>query len=395
MTVKRVFLIIMDSFGIGAEPDAAKFGDEGTNTIRSCSFSTKFECPNLARMGLFQIDGINCGRKEYHLIKPDGAFIRLRELSAGKDTIIGHWELAGIVSEKPMPTFQGGFPKEFINEFEKAVGRKCIVNKPYSGTQVIHDYGMEHLRTGALIVYTSADSVFQIAADESVVPLEELYRDCEIAREMLIGDLAVGRVIARPFIGDSTENFKRTSERRDYALNPFAPTMLDYLKETGKDVIGVGKIGDIFNMQGLTESVHTNGNEDGCRVTKDVLNRDDWSGLCFVNLVDFDMLYGHRRDVDGYAMAVSDFDSWLKEFESKMRKDDILFISADHGCDPAFLKTTDHTREYVPLLIYGNKIRSVNLGTMDGFGCVANTICSSLGIESSFRGGNVWDKIHR
>jgi phosphopentomutase len=395
MAIKRVFLIIMDSFGIGAEPDAADFGDEGTNTIASCASSAKFSCPNLARLGLFHIDGVDCGSPAYHTLEPAGSYARLRERSAGKDTIIGHWELAGLISEKPMPTFPDGFPQAFLERFEQAVGRKCIVNRPYSGTKVIRDYGMEHLQAGALIVYTSADSVFQIAANEAVVPLEELYRDCEIARRMLTGDLAVGRVIARPFTGNSPDTFKRTSERHDYALSPFAPTMLDILKAAGKDVIGVGKIGDIFNMQGLTESTHTTGNADGCRLTKSIQERTDWSGLCFVNLVDFDMLYGHRRDIDGYAQAVADFDSWLTGFLADMREDDLLLISADHGCDPAFQKTTDHTREYVPLLLYGKQVKSIDLGTRNGFVHAAGTVCSALGIDSAFREDSLWEEIRR
>jgi phosphopentomutase len=374
----------MDSFGIGEEPDAAAFGDEGANTIRSCAESRYFVCPHLASLGLFHIEGVEAGSRAYHEIPQKGACARLREMSAGKDTIIGHWELAGLVSTTPMPVFPYGFPQSFLDRYEAAVGRRCIVNRPYSGTRVLRDHGEEQLRSGALIVYTSADSVFQVAANKAVVPLDELYRDCEIARKMLTGDLAVGRVIARPFIGDLPENFTRTSERRDYALSPFAPTMLDLLREAGLDTIGVGKIGDIFNMQGLEESTHTTGNADGCRLTKSIQERTDWTGLCFTNLVDFDMLYGHRRDVDGYARAVADFDAWLPSFMADMREDDMLMITADHGCDPAFTKTTDHTREYVPLLLYGKHIGAENLGSVQGFSCVANTVCEALGVPSHF-----------
>ena len=400
MPAKRAFLMIMDSFGIGEEPDAPAFGDFNVNTLRSCTASSKLNCPNLAKLGLFQVDGVKDAdynrkdrvggvSKEDRSKAPAGSVARMRELSAGKDTIIGHWELAGLVSPKPMPTFPNGFPQEFLDAFSERVGRKCFVNKPYSGTEVIRDFGMQHLMTGDLIVYTSADSVFQIAANKAVVPLEELYRDCEIAREMLRGDLAVGRVIARPFVGDSPENFKRTSERRDYALSPFAPTMIDKIHAAGMDTIGVGKIGDIFNGQGLSESTHTSGNADGCALTSRIQARTDWKGLCFVNLVDFDMLYGHRRDIDGYANAISEYDQWLTGFMKNMKDDDVLMISADHGCDPAYDKTTDHTREYVPLLMYGKPIDAMikegrlekNNGTRQGFTYCADTVLAALGIS--------------
>lgn len=382
--MKRIFLIVLDSFGIGAAPDAADFGDENTNTLASVAKSGKFSCPNLRKLGLFNISGVACGEP---VGMPAGSYGRLREKSRGKDTIIGHWELAGIISDQAMPVFPDGFPAEFVEEFEKRTGRKCICNRPYSGTEVIKKYGEEHLRTGNLILYTSADSVCQIAANEAVVPVEQLYSYCETARELLTGDLAVGRVIARPFAGTSADNFKRTAGRHDFALSPPAPTMLDLLKDHGKDVIAVGKIRDIFNGKGITESCKTSGNADGMEKLMKISGRD-FSGLCFVNLVDFDMLYGHRRDVDGYAQALTDFDGFLTGFIQEMRTDDLLIITADHGCDPAYTKTTDHTREDVPLLMYSKSIPGGrDYGVRDSFACVADTVCRQLGVESDLGGG--------
>lgn len=371
--MKRVFLIVLDSFGIGAMPDSADYGDVGVNTILSISKSEKFKINNLKKMGLFNIDGVNCGSKEE---KPLAAHCRLKELSAGKDTTIGHWEIAGIVSNKPLPTYPDGFPKEVLDEFSRRTGREVICNKPYSGTAVINDYGDEHVKTGALIVYTSADSVFQIAAHEDIVPLEELYHYCKIAREVLRGEHGVGRVIARPFKGESG-NYMRTSNRHDYSLEPPMKTMLDALQVTGLSTIAVGKIYDIFAGQGISEHVYTSGNADGMQKTLEYAKRD-FEGLCFTNLVDFDMLYGHRRDIDGYANALSEFDSWLSEFLPLLREDDILMITADHGCDPAYSATTDHTREYVPLIIYGNKINPQNLGTREGFYNITQIVCHYL-----------------
>ena len=371
--MKRVFLIVLDSFGIGAMPDSADYGDIGVNTILSISKSEKFKIESLKKMGLFNIDGVNCGSKEE---KPLAAHCRLRELSAGKDTTIGHWEIAGIVSNKPLPTYPDGFPKEVLDEFSRRTGREVICNKPYSGTAVINDYGDEHVKTGALIVYTSADSVFQIAAHEDVVPLDELYNYCKIAREVLRGEHGVGRVIARPFKGESG-NYMRTSNRHDYSLEPPMKTMLDALQVTGLSTIAVGKIYDIFAGQGISEHVYTSGNADGMQKTLEYAKRD-FEGLCFTNLVDFDMLYGHRRDIDGYANALSEFDSWLSEFLPLLREDDILMITADHGCDPAYSATTDHTREYVPLIIYGNKINPQNLGTREGFCNITQIVCHYL-----------------
>ncbi len=371
--VKRVFLIVLDSFGIGEMPDSASFGDRGSNTLAAIAKSPFFKAENLRKAGLFNIDGVFCGEP---CEKPNFAHGRLEELSAAKDTTTGHWELMGLVSRKAMPTFPDGFPKEFIEKLEKAVGRKCLCNKPYSGTAVIADFGREHLETGALIVYTSADSVFQIAAHESIVPLERLYEYCEIARKMLSGDLAVGRVIARPFAGEYPE-FYRTAGRHDFSLAPTGKTALDALKESGFDVISVGKIFDIFAGVGLTESCRTASNAEGMAKTLELLE-SDFNGLCFTNLVDFDMLYGHRNDVDGYAKAIAEFDEWLPRFTSKMNDDDVLLITADHGCDPA-TPSTDHSREYVPLLIFGKNIEPQNLGTIKGLGYVGEFVKNILG----------------
>ena len=386
---KRVFLIVLDSFGVGEMPDAALFGDEGANTLRSVSASDKFIPRNFTRLGLFNIDSVDCLPG---VPAPEGAFGRIAELSKGKDTTTGHWEIAGVISEKPMPTFPGGFPDEVIKEFERQTGRGTLVNKPYSGTQVIRDYGEEHLRTGKLIVYTSADSVFQIAANKSVVPLEELYEYCRIARKILTGKYGVGRVIARPFTGSSAEDFERTPERHDFSLEPPRDTMLDFIKRAGLESIAVGKIGDIFAGKGITRGVATCGNTDGMEKTLGIM-REDFSGLCFVNLVDFDMLYGHRRDVDGYAAALTEFDTWLDSAFPLLGEDDIMIITADHGCDPAFTKSTDHTREYIPLLVCGKKVRGVNLGTLSGFSDIGKSVCDYLGAENDLPGNSFINKV--
>ncbi len=386
--MKRVFLIVLDSFGIGAMPDSENYGDVGVNTLGSISKSSKFKINNLQKLGLFNIDGVNCGIKAEN---PSAAICRLRELSAGKDTTIGHWEIAGVVSDNPLPTYPDGFPKEVLDEFSRRTGREIICNKPYSGTEVIKDYGDEHVKSGALIVYTSADSVFQIAAHEDVVPLEELYNYCRIAREILVGKHGVGRVIARPFIGESG-NYKRTSNRHDFSLQPPCKTMLDYIKEGGLDTISVGKIYDIFAGAGISEHVYTTGNRDGMAKTLEFAQRD-FNGICFTNLVDFDMLYGHRNDVDGYAAAISEFDEWLDEFLPLLREDDILIITADHGCDPAYTASTDHSREYVPLLIFGQKIKDVNLGTKDGFCTIGKTVCDYLSVDADIKGNSILKEI--
>ena len=369
--IKRVFLIVLDSCGIGEAPDADKFDDTGCSTIKTISESEYFNIPNLLSLGYGEIDGLSFSEKGS--LKSHVA--RLKELSKGKDTTIGHWEIAGVVSEKPLPTFPNGFPEEMLREFSEKTGRKVICNKPYSGTEVIKDYGKEHLETGALIVYTSADSVFQIAAHEDIVPVEELYSYCRTAREILKGEWGVGRVIARPFEGEYP--FKRTANRHDFSLKPPQKTLLDELKEDGFDVIGVGKINDIFAGCGITEYVYTKNNADGMEKTLQY-QKKDFNGLCFVNLVDFDMVYGHRNDVDGYARAFSEFDSWLPRFIEGMSDRDVLIITADHGCDPGF-KGTDHTREYVPFLMYGEKIKPANAGTVDGYTYVSQWVKKLLG----------------
>ncbi len=381
MNTKRVFLVVLDSFGIGEMEDAAAYGDYDVNTLRSVSASSFFHMPCMKRLGLFNIDGVTVGEKEE---KPLGRIARLKEASKGKDTTIGHFEIAGVYSGSPLPTYPEGFPQEILDAFSEACGRKVLCNKPYSGTEVIKDYGKEHMETGALIVYTSADSVFQIAAHEDVVPVEQLYEYCKIARKILTGKHGVGRVIARPFIGEPG-NFTRTSRRHDYSIEPPAVTMLDQLKVAGKDVIGVGKINDIYAGKGITEYVYTGGNADGIEKTLAYLDKD-FEGLCFVNLVDYDSLYGHRRDVDGYAKALSYFDEKLPEMMEKLRDDDVLIITADHGCDPGYEKTTDHTREYVPMLMYGHKIEVENLGTRDTFADIGATVLDYFGIEPQFRG---------
>lgn len=388
--MKRVFLIVLDSFGIGEMADAEKFGDKGTNTLGSVSASTYFNVPNLKKLGIFNIEGVECEHKE-PVAEPLAAVARMKELSAGKDTTIGHWEIAGLVSENPLPVYPDGFPKEVLDEFSSLTGRGVLCNKPYSGTEVINDYGDEHVKTGDLIVYTSADSVFQIAAHEDVVPLETLYDYCTKARQMLQGKHAVGRVIARPFVGTSG-NYTRTPNRHDYSLLPPKVTMLDQLKDNGKDVIAVGKIKDIFAGKGITEFTYTKGNAEGIEKTLEYLDKD-FEGLCFINLVDYDMLYGHRRDVDGYAKALTYFDEKLPEIMQKMRDDDILMITADHGCDPAYTKTTDHTREHTPFIMYGKNVKPVNLGTREGFCDIAATILDYLSVEQKTSGKSVLKEV--
>jgi len=375
--MKRIFLIVLDSCGAGAMPDSEQFGDVGVNTLRSCATSRYFEIPNLVKAGIGNIDGLSfLGLTE----KPGGAVARLAESSMGKDTTIGHWEIAGIVSPKPLPTYPKGFPQEVLEAFEAATGRGVLCNLPYSGTDVIRDYGAEQLRTGKWIVYTSADSVFQIAAHEELIPLEELYDACRKAREILRGRHGVGRVIARPFVGSPEAGFTRTSNRHDFSLEPPKETLLDAVKAAGLDSISVGKIYDIFAHRGTTEQVFTKGNTDGLAKTMAYAQKD-FHGLCFVNLVDFDMLYGHRRDVDGYAKALAEFDGWLPGFLEKLGEEDLVLITADHGCDPAYTATTDHTREYVPLLALGKKVRPVNLGTRRGFADIAATIAELLEVK--------------
>ena len=387
---KRVFLIVLDSFGIGEMPDAKKYGDEGSNTLAAIVKSKKYKTPNLEKLGLFNIECVDC--KE-DVENPQASFARLAESSNGKDTTTGHWEMAGIISEKPFPTFPNGFPEDFLEEYSKRVGRKILCNKPYSGTEVIKDYGREHLETGALIVYTSADSVFQVAGHEDVISLEELYRCCEIAREMLQGDLGVGRVIARPFVGKEG-SFERTRNRHDYALDPTGPIVMDDLVKNGFDSIGVGKIYDIFAGKSVEESYKMEDNIDGMNITLDLCDKD-FNGLCFVNLVDFDMIYGHRNDVDGYANAASEFDKQLGQMMDKLREDDIVIITADHGCDPS-TESTDHSREYVPMIIFGDKIKSgVDLKTRNTFADIGKTVADIFGIESPIPGTSFYREVRK
>lgn len=374
MKYKRIFLIVLDSFGIGNAPDAEMFNDTGANTLKSISASPFFKIDSMKKLGLCNIDTVDYLNK---VKSPSGKFGALTELSAGKDTTTGHFEIAGIISKEPFPTFPEGFPDEVIKEFKKQTGCGVLCNKPYSGTKVIADYGEEHLKTGKLIVYTSADSVFQIAAHTDIVPLEKLYEYCRIARKILTGKYAVGRVIARPFNGEHP--FVRTADRHDFSVEPPAETMLDRLKSNGYDVISVGKIADIFAHRGITEEFLSHSNAEGMNITYKMLEKD-FKGLCFVNLVDFDMLYGHRRDIDGYAKAISEFDNWLSVFIPKMQDDDLLIITADHGCDPAY-SGTDHTREQVPLLIYSKGIEPQNLGILNGYNYISNVILDNFAIQ--------------
>ena len=377
---KRVFLIVLDSMGIGEAPDAALFGDAGSNTLGAIRKHPDFHCPNLEKLGLFNIEGVGGGVKE-----PLACYARMRERSMGKDTTIGHWEIAGLISENPLPTYPDGFPDDIIKEFEQKTGRGVLCNKPYSGTNVIRDFGEEHLRTGKLIVYTSADSVFQIAAHEDLIPVEALYRYCEIARNMLTGKHGVGRVIARPFAGEHP--FVRTPGRHDYSLTPPKKTLCDLLFESGLETISVGKIYDIFASRGFTESHPTVSNADGMQKTAKIAERD-FSGLCFTNLVDFDMTYGHRNDIKGYANAMSEFDAWLGGFLERMKENDLLIITADHGCDPS-TPSTDHSREYTPMLMVGKGVKAGrDLGTRPTFADISATILEYFGVDQGETAGD-------
>lgn len=379
--MKRVFLIVLDSVGIGEEPDAPEYGDEGSNTLAAAASSRYFSMPNMQKLGLFNIDGVDCRPA---VPAPLGSFARMQESSKGKDTTIGHWEIAGLISKTPMPTYPQGFPKEVLDAFSEATGRGVLCNKPYSGTKVIEDYGKQHMETGDLIVYTSADSVFQIAAHEEIVPVEQLYGYCEIARALLHGKHGVGRVIARPFRGQPG-SFVRTSRRHDYSLEPPKPTMCDYLMAAGKETIGIGKISDIFTGKGIQTCIRTQNNQEGIDRTIEYLEKD-FEGLCFVNLVDYDMLYGHRNDVDGYAKALTAFDQQLPDILSRMGEEDLLLITADHGCDPA-TPSTDHSREYTPLVLYGKSIATgVNLGTRSTFADIAATVLDYFHVQGKICG---------
>ena len=386
--MKRIFLIVLDSFGIGAMPDSESFGDVGVNTLASCATSKKLNIPNMIAAGLGNIDGVHCLPKAS---VPAGAYARLTEASMGKDTTIGHWEIGGLVSEYPLPTYPEGFPDEILEPFKAATGRGVLANAPWSGTEVIDKFGKEHMETGDLIVYTSADSVFQIAAHEDIVPPEKLYEYCRIARNLLQGKHGVGRVIARPFVGEPG-NFKRTANRHDFSLEPPKATLLDVLKAEGKASIGVGKIYDIFAGRGTTEHVYNQSNANGMEHTLNYADKD-FEGLCFVNLVDFDMVFGHRRNIDGYAEALNEFDAFLPKLMEKLGDEDLVMITADHGCDPGYTATTDHTREYVPLLILGNKVKNVNLGTRESFADIAATVADLLNVKLDTPGKSFAEEI--
>ena len=387
--MKRVFLIVLDSFGIGNAPDADKFGDYGANTLKSISKSPLFKIDTLTSLGIGNIDGVECICKA---TAPLAAHARMIEQSAGKDTTVGHWEIAGLVSSSPLPTYPNGFPKEIIGKFKAETGCDVICNLPYSGTQVLDDFGKEHLESGKLIIYTSADSVFQIAAHTDIVSLEDLYSYCRIARRILQGEHSVGRVIARPFNG-TVGNFKRTSDRRDFSLEPYGTTLLDNIVASGKEVIAVGKISDIFAGKGITKKIPTHNNDEGMAVAQRMLDLD-FTGLCFINLVDFDMLYGHRNNTDGYAHAATEFDKWLSGFIKSLGENDCLFITADHGCDPGDV-STDHTRECTPLLVYGKNILPKNLGTRNTFADISATVADMLDISYTCHGQSFYNDIKK
>ena len=385
---KRVFLIVLDSVGAGAAPDADRFGDSGCDTLGTCVRSGKLQVPTLAELGLYQMEGTSFQKPKEESI---GCYMKLQEQSAGKDTTVGHWEIAGVISPKPLPVYPDGFPEEVIREFEKETGRGVLCNRPYSGTEVIRDYGREHLKTGKLIVYTSADSVFQIAAHEEKVPLEELYADCRIARKILTGEHGVGRVIARPFVGEYPD-FTRTVNRHDFSVEPPKETILDALKQAGKSVIGVGKIYDIFAGRGITETFPNKGNTRNMEQTLELMDKE-FEGLCFVNLVDFDMIYGHRNDIDGYVKALNEVDPKIRQLMGKMRREDVLILTADHGCDPGF-PGTDHTREYVPCLCFGEHLKKgLDLGIRSGFSDIAATIADIFDIDFQGDGKSFWSDI--
>ncbi|CCZ94548.1 phosphopentomutase [Corallococcus sp. CAG:1435] len=381
----RAFILVIDGFGIGAMPDCKKFGDYGANTLKNIRNAYDLNIPNMQEMGLYCIDGTYSEDRQ-----PNAAFARLEELSKGKDTTVGHWEMAGIITSTPLPTFPNGFPKEFVTRLEKELGSKILCNKPYSGTEVIKDYGVEHLATGYPIVYTSADSVLQIAVHMDKYSLEQLYDMCEKARKLCVGKYGVGRVIARPFTGEYP--FVRTADRKDFSINPPAKTLLDFVKDAGMESVAVGKIEYIFNGQGITRSLHTTSNLDGLNKTLEIA-KENFDGLVFVNLVDTDMKYGHRRDVYGYAEALEEIDVKVGELVKLLKHDDVLYITGDHGCDPTHKQHTDHTREYTPLLVYGCDVVPTNLGTIKGFDVICDTIKDQLGISSG--GKSVWEKITR
>ncbi|GAA0099959.1 phosphopentomutase [Paraclostridium bifermentans] len=382
--MSRVIWMIIDSVGIGALPDSEKFGDVNVNTLGNIVKNYKdIKLPNMLKLGLGNIDGIDSLEG---VESPIGAFGRASEVSKGKDTTTGHWEMTGVLVETPFKTYENGFPKEIIDEFERKTNRKVIGNKPASGTAILDELGEQQMKTGEVIVYTSADSVFQIAAHEEIIPLDELYKMCEIAREIMMGDNAVARIIARPFVGQPGA-FERTSNRRDYSLSPFEDTVLDNIKNSNLDVIGVGKIEDIFNKQGITEAIHTKDNMDGVDQTINYMKKEN-NGLIFTNLVDFDSKYGHRRDVKGYKEALEEFDARIPEILENMEDDDILIINSDHGNDPTY-KGTDHTREYIPMLICGKNVKSgLNLGTRSSFADIGATVADLLNVKMPKHGNS-------
>ena len=388
--MKRVVLIVLDSVGVGEMPDAQMYGDKGSHTLdHTFEACNGINIPNLKKLGLGNIEGVKALGKEESVI---GAFGKGSEKSIGKDTVTGHWEIGGVILDKPLNTYPDGFSDKIINEFkEKAKIDGILGNKVASGTAIIEELGEEHVKTGYPIIYTSADSVFQIAAHEEVVGLDNLYKMCEIAREMLVGEDVVGRVIARPFVGE-VGSFKRTSNRRDYALDPFGKTALEYIKENGMSVAAVGKIEDIYNGKGVTEAVHIKNNMDGVDKTLEYMDKID-NGLIFTNLVDFDMLYGHRNDPKGYGKALEDFDGRLNEIYSKLRDEDILIITADHGCDPT-TESTDHSREYIPILVYGKKVKGgTELGIRDSFTDIGKSVLDYLGIDNNLEGKSFINEI--
>lgn len=388
--MNRIIWIVIDSVGVGALPDAKVFGDEGVNTLgHIVKEFNDIKIPNMVKLGLGNIDGIDYIK---NVDSPIGSFGRCNEVSQGKDTTTGHWEMTGLLVDTPFKTFENGFPKEIIDEFERRTGRKVVANKPASGTAILDEFGEHQMKTGDVIVYTSADSVFQIAAHEDIISLEELYKMCEIAREIMMGDNAVARIIARPYVGPKAGQFERTANRRDYSLNPFEPTVLDTIKESNLDVIGVGKIEDIFNGQGITEAIHTKDNMDGVDQTINYIKSEN-KGLIFTNLVDFDSKFGHRRNSLGYKEALEEFDERIPEIISSMKEDDILIINADHGNDPTY-KGTDHTREYIPVLVYGKNIKSgVNLGIRNSFADIGATVADILNVKLPTNGTSFKAKI--
>lgn len=383
--MNRAIVIVLDSFGVGELPDANVYGDEGSNTLKGIYDNTSLNLPNFKKLGLYNINDIGIDNKEE---APIGIYGKANEKSKGKNSPVGHWEMSGYVTEKPFKTYPNAFPQELIEKFIKEAGIKGVLcNQKGSGTEFLKQYGEEHLKTGMPIVYTSADSVFQIAAHEDIIPVEELYRICLVARKILNDpEYNIGTVIARPFVGTNSENFTRTYNRKDFEFQNFGRTMLDEIKESGKNVLAIGKIADLFTMRGITKAIHTEGNTDGIHKTIEAI-KEDTDGLIFTNLVDFDMLYGHRNNIEGYAKALEEFDSFLPEIIENLKQDDILIITADHGCDPS-TPSTDHSREYVPIVAYGKNLKqNVNLGIRETYTDISATILDLLNIKSTLKYG--------